>query len=182
VKDLALHVMDIARNSVEARAQNLKIVFTLDKTKGGLKINFIDDGCGMDAAMVKRVTDPFTTSRTTRKVGLGLPLFMMSAAQTGGSLTIESEPGKGTRVEAVFNTHHIDCVPLGDLSGTLTLLISGNPQVKFLFEFYNLDKQFSIGTDDIMEALDGADLNQPKVIRFIKEMIQENLKEIEFEY
>lgn len=182
MKDLAMHVMDIARNSVEAGAALVEVSFRLDKTNGKLEVGFKDNGCGMDADMVQRVTDPFTTTRTTRKVGLGLPLLKMSAQQTGGSLDIRSEKGKGTQVTTVFNVHHIDCVPPGDLSGTATLLIAGNPGVDFRFEFNTGEEAFAISTPDIREALETMDINQPAVVKFIREMIAENLNAMNFTY
>lgn len=182
MKDIALHIMDIVRNSVEAKAQNVAIIFSLDKGKGTLLIIIKDDGCGMDSDLVKRVTDPFTTTRTTRKVGMGLPLFKMSAEQTGGFLTIKSEKDKGTEVLAVFKVGHIDCVPLGDLAGTLTLLISGNPGVNYSLEFFVGDELFELNTSDIQEIIGSSAIGQPKVIRFIKEMIQENMENLGFKY
>lgn len=177
-----MHVMDIARNSVEARAANVKVSFMLNKPDGQLIVTIQDDGCGMDADMVNKVTDPFTTTRTTRKVGMGLPLIKMSAEQTGGALTITSEQGRGTMVTSVFNTKHIDCVPMGDLAGTATLLITGNRDVLFEFEFCTGNNKYNITTGEICKALGESDINQPKVIRFIKEMIAENIKKTGFEF
>lgn len=182
MKDLALHVMDIARNSVEARADRVEIFFNLDKTDRKLEVCFNDNGCGMDPEMVQRVTDPYTTSRTTRKVGLGLPLLKMSAEQTGGSLNIWSQKGKGTNVTACFFVRHLDCVPPGDLAGTATLLITGNPNVDFRFEFRTGEECFGIDSREIREVLGTSEINQPKVVRFIKEMIGENLNAIDFIY
>lgn len=145
-------------------------------------VGFSDNGCGMDAGMVQRVTDPYTTTRTTRKVGLGLPLLKMSAQQTGGGLDIWSEKGKGTKVTSVFYVHHIDCVPPGDLPGTATLLITGNPKVDFRFEFNTGEEIFAISTPEIREALETVDINQPAVVRFIREMIAENLNAMNFTY
>lgn len=182
VKDLSMHVTDIARNSVEAAASQVIVSFGLNKKEGVLEVMFEDNGRGMNAEMVKRVTDPFTTTRITRKVGLGLPLFKMSATQTGGSLQVESEPGKGTVVTAVFDVKHIDCVPLGDLAGAATLLITGNPGVMFQFNFNANGHSYSVSTTDIQDALGEKEISQPKVVRFIKEMIQENIKDIDFDY
>lgn len=182
MKDLAMHVMDIARNSVEAGAKKVKVSLIMKKTEGNLVVTFEDDGCGMDAEMVKKATDAYTTSRITRKVGLGLPLFKMNAENTAGSLQIISEPGLGTMVTAVFFTKHIDCVPLGDMAGIVALLICSNQDVMFHFDFHIDERAFAIRTDEIVEVLDGSEINQPKVVRFIKEMVNENLNEIGFQF
>ena len=119
MKELSLNVLDIAQNSVKAGAQHLDI--ELSRRDGWLTIRIADDGCGMDEAFLRSVTDPFTTTRTTRKVGMGLPLFKLAAEQTGGALSITSRQGEGhgTTVTATFDTNHVDCAPLGDLTGMI---------------------------------------------------------------
>lgn len=131
MKELSLHILDIAENSAKAGAGLIGISIT---EKGGiLTLRITDDGCGMKPEMLSRVTDPFTTSRTTRKVGLGLPLLRLAAEQTGGSLEITSRhidefpEDHGTVVTAVFDTRHIDSPPLGDVISTIVTLIQGHP-------------------------------------------------------
>lgn len=129
---LTFHITDIASNSVRAGATRilLDIAVMEDAT-----IRIADNGCGMDAKTIAQVTDPFYTTRTTRKVGLGIPFLIQNAEQTGGFVKIESEPGKGTEVTARFVTSHIDCPPWGDLPGTVAMLISGNPDINICFSF-----------------------------------------------
>ena len=126
MKEIALHLLDIVQNSVRAGASHVDIRFLLG-ADGVLEMGVKDDGCGMSADLLARVRSPFTTTRTTRKVGLGIPLLMQNAMQTGGRVDIESEEGKGTDIVAFFNTKSIDCLPLGDLASTMASIIMGSP-------------------------------------------------------
>ena len=123
MKEIALYVLDIAQNSITAGAKHLDI--TLAEETGRICFTIADDGRGMSPALLATVSDPFTTTRTTRKMGLGLPLLRLAAEQTGGQLDIESTEGVGTTVRALFCAEHIDCPPVGDMAGTITLLIQG---------------------------------------------------------
>ncbi len=174
MKDLAMHIMDITENSVRAGAEEIGVC--LEYGGGKLDLTIRDNGCGMDKEMVQRVTDPYVTSRTTRKVGLGLPLLKMNVLQTGGSLRVDSEPGVGTVVKAQFCTAHIDCIPNGDLSGTLALLITGNPKVNFSLEVKNGDQSFDLSTRELEEVLEGVPLSHPRVNVLVREMIKEHLE------
>ena len=111
--EIALNVLDIAQNSVRAEASLIQISVDVDEAADTLTITIEDNGCGMTAEQTARVTDPFFTTRTTRKIGLGVPFFKMAAESTGGSFSIQSEPGVGTKVTAVFGLSHIDRMPLG---------------------------------------------------------------------
>ncbi|GAO30121.1 ATP-binding protein [Geofilum rubicundum] len=119
MKDVSQHLLDIVGNSLRAGASLIEVGMEILEREEALVLSIRDNGCGMSPEMVATVTDPFITSRSTRKVGLGLPFLKMNAEQTGGSIKVESEEGKGTLVEARFYYHHIDCVPMGDLKGTL---------------------------------------------------------------
>ena len=123
MRELSLNVLDIAQNSISAGAKLIEIDIREDTAKRLLTIRIADDGCGMTREKLKSVIDPFYTTRTTRKVGMGVPLFRMAAEMTGGSFEIDSEPGKGTVVTALFHTDHVDFVPLGDICSTVTMLI-----------------------------------------------------------
>ena len=127
MRDLSLHIIDIVQNSVRADATLVNL--TIEISGEVLIIRIGDNGCGMTAETLQKVTDPFYTTRTTRKVGLGLPFFKQSAEQSGGELIIESEVGMGTVVTATFGLHHLDRPPMGDLSETVSLVMSGNPLV-----------------------------------------------------
>ena len=115
MRELSLHILDIAQNSIKAEAECLRIAVIEDLINDKLTIKIKDDGTGMDADTVKKVVDPFYTTRTTRKVGLGIPLFKLSAEQCGGYFEIKSQLGIGTEITAVFKHSHIDRVPLGNM-------------------------------------------------------------------
>lgn len=178
MKDLAMHMMDIAQNSVRAKATRVKLSVNEDGQSITLEIQ--DNGTGMDAHTLEKVSDPFFTSRTRRKVGLGIPLIKQNAEQTGGAITLKSAPGEGTLMQARFIKTHIDCLPRGDLAQTITLLMVGHPLVNFEFQ-YNNKNNYQISSHDIKEAIGEENLHNPKAIRMIREIIDENLKESGFE-
>lgn len=129
----------------------------------------------MDEAMVKKVTEPFFTTRTTRKVGLGLPLLKQNAELTGGTFNITSEVGKGTEVTATFGLTHIDRKPMGDLAGAVVLTLSSYPDVRFIFHYKDDQTDFVLDTDEVNEALDGMSVQNPEIVQYLKEMIEENI-------
>ena len=133
MRELSLNILDIAQNSLSAGAGLVTLTVDEDSGADSLTLRVEDDGRGMDADTLQRIRDPFYTTRTTRKVGMGIPLFRMAAEMTGGSLDIVSEPGKGTAVTASFSLSHIDRMPLGDMAGTVTALIRLNPGVDFVY-------------------------------------------------
>ena len=168
--------MDIAQNSIKAGAEN--ILLELHQQKDKLYLRVMDDGCGMDEETVRRVTDPFYTTRTTRKVGMGIPLLKQNAGQTGGHLNISSKPGKGTKLTALFVISNIDCPPLGDVYVTIPLLITGNPDVNIVFRYILEEDEFEISTKEIKEAMGDMDISMPKVTAFLKDMIKESLTDL----
>jgi anti-sigma regulatory factor (Ser/Thr protein kinase) len=175
VRELALHLLDIAENSVAARAKNITIS-VLENTKTDLLfLQVIDDGCGMDAAMAAMVIDPFVTSRTTRKVGLGIPLLKAAAEACNGFLKIESEPGKGTTVTISFQRSHIDRMPLGDLSGTFFSLLIAVPEVHWVFKHQVDEEVFLFDDQPVKAELDGIPLTEPGVITYLRGTLQEGL-------
>lgn len=180
MKDLSMHIMDIVQNSVRAKAQNVTLSIHLEKE--WLTITVIDDGSGMDEATVARVTDPFFTSRTTRKVGLGIPLIMQNAELTGGSVKVDSELGKGTTLVAKFGRYHIDRQPMGDIASTAAMMITGNDGVNLIFNVSDEHHEFGISTNDVMAELGDVDIRMPQVTSFLKEMIEENIKELKLEF
>ena len=135
MEDLSLHILDIVENSIAAGAKNIEIKITEEKKKDLLTLEITDDGKGMDEKTIKKVLDPFFTTGNKRKVGLGLPLLAQSAEESGGSIKIESEPGKKTKVKATFGYSHIDRKPFGNMGETLKVLIAGNPYIDFIFEY-----------------------------------------------
>jgi hypothetical protein len=170
--------MDIAQNSIAAGSDLIKVTITEYPVTDLFRIEIGDNGKGMTPDYVAAVTDPYVTSRTTRKVGLGLPLLKQNAERTGGSLTIHSEPGSGTVVVADFNLRNIDRPPLGDIAGTMVLLAAANLKKRFIYRHITEKGEYIFDTKEVNEMLEGLSLSEPEVIRFLKEMIRENLQEI----
>ena len=178
MKEISLNILDITENSVKAGAELVRILISEDSEK--LELQISDNGCGMSEETLSRVTDPFYTTRTTRKVGLGLPLIKMAAEQTGGSLEIfsktkESFPDEhGTDVIVKFYKNHIDFTPLGDVVSTVTTLIQGHPETDFLFQHKMEDKEVELDTRVIRETL-GPEipLNQYEVLQWIEQELNE---------
>ncbi len=177
MKELSLNILDIVENSVKAKATLTEIL--IEEKDERLILTIKDDGCGMTEEVLKTVTDPFYTTRTTRKVGLGLPLLKLEAEMTGGSMEVESthisvdSEHHGTTVSAVFYENHIDCVPLGDTVETIATLIQGHPDTDFLFVHSFDDKEVRLDTRELREVLEGVPLNTYEVIKWIKEFIKE---------
>ncbi len=178
MKEIALHLLDIVQNSVKAGAAHVDIDFALDPD-GTLHMRVRDDGCGMSPEFVERVRSPFVTTRTTRKVGLGIPLLMQNAMQSGGGVDIESELGKGTTITATFLTRSIDCLPLGDLASTMATIIMGSPDApEFSLHCASPDGEMDFTTEQIRPALDGVSLAEPAVVQWIQESLQEEIEPI----
>ena len=166
-----MHILDIAENSIAAGAARVRITLLEQTDADRLRLEVADDGRGMDEEIKRRATSPFTTTRTTRKVGLGLPFLEQSAGSAGGSLSIESEPGKGTTVTAEFQLGHIDRIPMGNLQSTMMTLIAGNPDVDFLFDYSRDGESFSLDTGEIRSQLEGVPINHPQILRRLREEI-----------
>lgn len=173
-----MNILDIAENSVRAGASLTEISVDIDDDKDLLTIRISDNGCGMDSLTARRVTDPFYTSRSTRKVGLGLPFFAMAARQTGGDLTIDSEVGSGTAVTATFGLNHIDRMPLGDMASTVSTLIQCNPEIDFVYTLTRDGDSFTADSREMKAILDGVPISNPEVSVFIREFIDENSQHI----
>lgn len=177
MKELSLNILDIAENSVKAGASLTEIGVTEEGDL--LTLTVKDDGCGMTGETVKSVTDPFYTTRTTRKVGMGLPLLKLEAEMTGGDLTVESRHrdehprDHGTLVTARFFTSHIDCPPLGDVTSTLTTLIQGHPDTDFAFVHRRGEKEVALDTRELRAVLEDVPLNSFEVLRWIQGYLQE---------
>jgi anti-sigma regulatory factor (Ser/Thr protein kinase) len=178
LRELALHILDIAENSISAGADQIKISVNENYQDDLLSITIEDNGNGMDAETLHRITDPFITSRTTRQVGLGIPFFKAAAEACEGTFKIESEEGIGTTVEAVFKHNHIDRMPLGDITGTLQTLIIGTPEVNWVFEYSVDQNHFAFDDQPIKETLDGVSLSEPAVMKFIREIIDEGIQDV----
>jgi hypothetical protein len=178
MKDLALHILDILQNSVTAGSTLIKMEIDEIPEKEIYSVKFTDNGKGMDSSMIQQVTDPFFTTRITRKVGMGLPLLKQNAERTGGNLTINSSPGNGTQVEARFGYNHIDRLPTGDIAGTMALTVSSYPAIDFIYTHTTPEGTFIFDTKEIKETLEDVPLSNPQVIAFMKDLIRENLEAI----
>lgn len=177
MKELSLNILDIAENSTKAKAELIKIEIIDDNHT--LTIKIYDNGIGMSDETLKSVSDPFYTTRTTRKVGMGIPLFRLSAEQSGGSLTIESKhidlfpDDHGTVVTATFNKNHIDFTPLGDIISTICTLIQGHPNTDFVFTHSIGEKEISLDTRELRGILEDVPLDTFEVLLWIKENLAE---------
>lgn len=180
--ELSLNVLDIANNSIRAEATLIEIQVQIHRERDTLTITIADNGCGMTEEQVKNVEDPFFTTRTTRKVGLGVPFFKMAALSTGGSFHIQSAPGAGTTVTAVFGLSHIDRMPLGDMNSTIHTLITLNEHIDFLYTYEFDDKCFSLDTREFREVLGDIPFHTPEVSNYIKTYLEENQLETDGGY
>ncbi|MDR0518718.1 MAG: ATP-binding protein [Clostridiales Family XIII bacterium] len=187
MQELSLNILDIAENSVRAGAALVRIVVRAFPTEDMLSVSIEDDGSGMDEETAKGAADPFYTTRTTRKVGLGLPYFKMNAELTGGAFAIESSAGHGTKVTATFGLGHIDRAPLGDMGQTMSLLAGANPEMDFVYELCagaepadSADGSggFVFDTREVKQVLDGVPISEPEVMAYMASHIDENTKEL----
>ena len=176
--EISLNVLDITENSVKAKATLIKITVEASTAKDLLTITIDDNGCGMTAEQLSRVTDPFFTTRTTRKVGLGVPFFKQSAEMTGGSFDIKSTPNVGTVITASYVLSSIDRMPLGDMVSTMHQLIVMHQQCDFLYSYSYNDKSFTLDTREFRETLGDVPFDVPEVSRFIKDFLKENTEEV----
>jgi Histidine kinase-, DNA gyrase B-, and HSP90-like ATPase len=179
MRELALHLLDIAENSVAADAKSVCIAVEEDPKKDRLRISVEDDGRGMDEELVARVTDPFVTSRTTRKVGLGIPLLKAAAEACNGYLRVNSAPGRGTRLEAEFQRSHIDRMPLGDLASTVLALIVAWPQIHWTFRYRADGTEFTFDDEPIKKELGDVPLTEPSILAYIRETLQEGVDSVQ---
>lgn len=173
LRELALHILDLTENSLNAGATLVTIEVIEDEAADRLTIRVSDNGHGMDAELACRVTDPFVTTRTTRRVGLGLPFLKQAAEQCNGSMTINSAQGVGTTITATFQKSHIDRMPLGDLPGTILALVVGYPQVDFVYRHIVNGDALDFDTRPIKKELEGVALSEPSVIGYLKDALKE---------
>lgn len=178
MKELSLHILDIIENSVRAKATEIKLEIIEDIEKNIFEIKIEDNGKGMDDDFVQVIKDPFKTTRTTRKVGLGIPLLVAACKRCNGDLQIQSTLGKGTKLRAWMDNNHIDRAPLGDIVNTITNLILSNTSIEFIYTHRYNNTVFTINTREVKDILGGVPINDLSVIAWIKEYITENLTEI----
>lgn len=172
--EISLNVLDVAENSTRAGASLVAITVDADFPGDRLTIVIDDNGCGMTPKQVEQVTDPFFTSRTTRKVGLGVPFFKLAAESTGGSFTITSEPGAGTTVTAVFVLSHIDRMPLGDINTTIHTLVVYHPDTDFVYRYQYNGRSFTLDTREFRQVLGDIPFDTPDISAYIMDYLNEN--------
>lgn len=175
MRELALHILDIAENSISASASRVEIVVNQDSLDDELWISVKDNGRGMDEELLARVMDPFVTSRTTRKVGLGIPLLKQAAEACNGGLTLESQPGIGTELTVKFQNSHIDRMPLGNLADTFLSLLLGTPEVNWVLHYQVDDQVFDFDDTEVKQVLDGMPLTDYRVIEYLTNTIQDGI-------
>jgi hypothetical protein len=177
LRELSLHILDIAENSISAKAKDITIEVVEDLKLDLLKLSIQDDGCGMTPEMAASVIDPFVTTRTTRKVGLGIPLLKEAAEACKGGLSLESKVGEGTRIDVQFQRSHIDRMPLGDLVTTMLHLEVANPAIHWTFKYRFNDQEFIFDDEPIKAELEGVSLSEPSILSCLREMLQSGIDE-----
>ena len=183
MREIALHLLDIAENSVAAQSKNVSVHVHEDLLYDRLSACVIDDGRGMDAATVEQVLDPFYTTRTTRKVGLGIPLLKLAAEMAEGSFSLQSELGNGAWVEAEFRHSHIDRMPLGDLASTFLTLLISHPQIDWTFLYRVTDenrqsRDFLFESAELKSELGDISLTEPEVLTFLRNIFEEGIEAV----
>ena len=176
MQEIAMNILDIAYNSIKAKANLIKILIYDSSKSNIIKIQIIDNGTGMSQETINKVVDPFYTTRTTRKVGLGIPMFKENIEATGGNFSIESTLGKGTTITGEFVKDHIDTPPMGNLVDTIITLIQADDKIDYLFKYTSDDFEFFFDTNEIKVILDGVAINLPEIIVWLKDYIKEGLR------
>ncbi len=178
MRELSLHLLDVIENAIEAGASRIEVEIDEDVARNVLVLRVADNGRGMDEETLRRVTDPFFTTRQTRHVGLGLPLFKAAAERCNGSLTIASQPGKGTEVRAVFQYDHIDRAPLGDMPSTLLGAILSHRACDIVYRHRVNGQTFEVDTAELREALGGLPLSHPQVRAWLEDYLREGIQSL----
>lgn len=173
MRELSLHILDLLENAVEAGASRIDLSIGEDEQADRMVITITDDGCGMEKELIEKVLDPFYTTRKTRHVGLGLPLFLGAARRCEGDLVVQSTPGKGTRVEATFRQSHIDRAPLGDMPAALLAILLSERSIDLNYCHRVGPREFRFDSSEIRKELEGVPLNHPKVREWIFQLLKE---------
>lgn len=173
MKELSLHILDILQNSIAAGSTLIKLDLNEQPSEDYLEFSITDNGCGMDEAMIKSATDPFTTGRKTRRVGLGIPLLKHAAEATGGMMKITSELGRGTVVYARFGYAHIDREPLGDMAETMHQIITSYEDIDFIYTHKSAEKSFELDTRQLKDILKGVSFKNSEVILWLSEYLKD---------
>lgn len=178
MNELSLYILDLTQNSISAGASHVEITIVISDAEDSIVIILKDDGCGMDSEFLSRVVSPFTTTRTTRRVGLGIPMIKAQCEACEGAFTIESEKGVGTTLKMSFKKSHIDLPPMGDLADTMVMLVNGSPEKpEFILKYTNGGEEFIFDTAQIRQVLEGVPLDTPDVLEWMRQYLQEGIAE-----
>lgn len=178
MREIALHILDIAENGIRAGADRIAIVVDEARQDNRLRIEISDNGSGIPPEILAKVSDPFVSTRKTRRVGLGLSLLEAAARRCGGEFHIQSSQGQGTKVTAAFQYDHIDRAPMGDMSSTIVALLVGNPKVDFFYSHTIDGRQFAIDTQEIKKEIEGVSISDPAVIQYLNRTVREALDQL----
>jgi len=178
MKELSLHILDIVQNSIDAEASLITINIVENLTTDKLIIEVIDNGRGMDKEFVEKIKDPFVTGRSTRKVGLGIPLLYKACTRCDGDMEIQSEVGKGTKVSCWFKYSHIDRAPIGNMTDTILTIVAGNPHIDIVYLHMRDGKEMRLDTREIRKALGDVPINEPAVLSWIREFLREGFNSL----
>jgi hypothetical protein len=178
MKNIADHILDITENSVRAEAKKIEILLSTNTDSKLMKLSFIDDGIGMSEDMIEKIKDPFFSTRTTRRIGMGIPLLMQNSEMSGGQVIISSKEGEGTIVVATFESDNLDCPPVGDVADAIYFLSSTHPDIQLLFTDSYGGKTYTWNTAEVNQALDGVPLGHHEFKESLMEMLNENIKEV----
>lgn len=173
MREISLHILDLAQNSIAADARNIEITIDADTAADTLIVAVSDDGKGIPAELLARVRDPFATTRTTRRVGLGIPMMEEAARACGGQLSIKSQRGKGTAIKATFRLSHVDRAPLGDIASTLVALVAANPDIRLRYVHRMDGKEFVLDTDQVRAQVSDVPINEGPVLKWLAEYVRE---------
>ena len=173
MRDISLHIMDIMQNSIKAGAKCIEITLKVDRERDLLCVSIKDDGCGMDEEFVKKVISPFTTTRTTRAIGLGVPMFKQTAEMTGGEFSLKSKVGKGTEIAVNYIISSIDRLPLGDVGDTIINTVLSYPELRYKLE----TEEFMFDTEEVKQKLGDVKITEFEVINWLREYINEGIGE-----
>lgn len=178
MKDISQHILDIVQNSISANATQIEVTINNSIKNNIYELTISDNGKGMNNETLEKVIDPFYTSRTTRKVGLGIPLLKQNSELTGGTFSITSQIGIGTKVKAIFVNNNIDKLPDGDISGSIVLLVITNPNIDFIYTYKTDIGDYIFNTIKIKQVLGDMPITQPEVRKYLIEMINENINSL----
>ncbi len=181
MRDISLHILDIAENSVDAGATKVEITITENTEADRFMLKVVDDGRGMDPDLLRKIEDPFFTMKEGKRWGLGIPFLAQAAGQCGGELVVESEKGRGTAVTAEFQLSHIDRQPLGDVASSVVAMVCGHPDVDFSLHYERDGARYSFGTEGLRKELQGVPLNLPEVLNLIRDDINDGIRRIKDE-